>query len=111
MHDDREYLTIDDVDVEGKRVLVRVDINSPVDPQTGRVTSDTRIRVHARTLEELAAREAKVVVLAHQGRKGDPDFVSLRDHGRLLGELLGRPVKFVNDIVGEKAIKAIEELN
>ena len=111
MHDDREYLTIDDVDVEGKRVLVRVDINSPVEPSTGRVKSDTRIRAHARTIEELAAKGARVVVLAHQGRKGDPDFVSLRDHGRLLGELLGRPVKFVNDIVGEKAIKAIEELN
>ncbi len=107
---EREYFTLDDVEVKGKTVLVRVDINSPVD-SNGRVTSDTRIRLHARTLEELAAKGARVVVLAHQGRKGEPDFVSLKDHSRVLGGILERPVRFVDDVAGEKALKAIRELN
>ncbi|MEM2679628.1 MAG: phosphoglycerate kinase, partial [Candidatus Hadarchaeales archaeon] len=61
------FLTLDDVEVKGKVVIVRVDINSPIDPQTGDILDDTRIRESAPTIRELADRGAKVVVLAHQG--------------------------------------------
>ena len=106
-----KFLTLDDFDVKDKTVLVRVDFNSPVDPETKKVLSDTRIRAHGETtVKELAEKGAKVVILAHQGRPGEPDFISLEQHAEILGKILGKPVKFVDDVYGEKAQKAIREL-
>lgn len=106
-----KFLTLDDVNVEGKTVLVRVDFNSPVDPETKKLLDDTRIRAHAETtLKELSEKGAKVVVLAHQGRPGDPDFIPLEQHAERLGEVLGKPVKYVDDLYGEEARQAIREL-
>jgi len=105
-----EYLTLDDVDVSGKTVLVRVDFNTPVDPETGRLLGDARIKLHVETLRELSSKGAKIVILTHQGRKGDPDFISLKEHAEILGDALGLPVKFVDDVAGDKAKKAISEL-
>ena len=106
-----KFLTLDDFDVKDKTVLVRVDFNSPVDPETKKVLSDTRIRAHGEaTIKELAEKGAKVVILAHQGRPGEPDFISLEQHAQMLGNILGKPVKFVDDVYGEKAQKAIKEL-
>ena len=103
--------TLDDVSVEGRRVLVRVDFNSPIDPSTGRILDDTRIRTHGeKTIKELVERGAKVVLMAHQGRKGEPDFVSLKQHALVLSKVLGKEVKFVDDIFGEKAVSAIKGL-
>jgi len=111
MLEDYGIKTLDDVEVEGKRVFVRVDINSPVDPSTKRILDDSRIRVHTETtIAELVKRRARVVVLAHQGRRGEPDFISLKEHAEIMGRILGIDVKFVDDIFGEKAIKAIEGL-
>ena len=74
-----KYKTLDDFDVKNKVVLVRVDFNSEIDPANKKVTSDVRIKAHAEsTLKELAEKGAKTVVLAHQGRKGDPDYTSLK---------------------------------
>lgn len=106
----RKFYTIDDFDFGGRTVLLRVDFNSPVDSLTGGILDDSRIRAHVPTFEDLVRKGAKVVVLAHQGRKGDPDFISLKPHAEILGELLGRPVKFVDDVYGEKARTAIREL-
>ena len=106
-----KFLTLDDFDVKDKTVLVRVDFNSPVDPETKKVLSDTRIRAHGETtIKELAEKGAKVVILAHQGRPGEPDFISLEQHAQILGNILEKPVKFVDDVYGEKAQKAIKEL-
>lgn len=106
-----KFLTLDDFDVKDKVVLVRVDFNSPVDPQTKKIIDDTRIRAHGETtIKELSERGAKVVVLAHQGRPGDPDFIPLKQHAQILSEILGKPVKFVDDVYGEMAKKAIREL-
>jgi phosphoglycerate kinase len=106
-----QYLTLDDFDVKNKVVLVRVDFNSEIDPETKKVASDVRIRAHAEsTLTELAEKGAKVVVLAHQGRKGDADFTSMKPHAEILGKILHYPVQFVEDIYGEKARKAIKNL-
>jgi len=106
-----KYLTIDDVKVKDKVVLVRVDFNSPVDPKSQKVLEDVRIRAHGETtIKELAEKGAKVVVLAHQGRKGDPDFIPLKQHAEILGKILGKPVKYVDDVFGEKAKNAIKNL-
>jgi len=106
-----KFLTLDDFDVKDKVVLVRVDFNSPVDPQTKKIIDDTRIRAHGETtIKELSERGAKVVILAHQGRPGDPDFIPLEQHAQILGKILGKPVKFVDDVYGEKAKNAIKGL-
>jgi phosphoglycerate kinase len=106
-----KFLTLDDFAVKDKVVLVRVDFNSPVDPETKKVLDNTRIRAHGETtIKELAQKGAKVVVLAHQGRKGDPDFIPLKQHAEILGKILGKPVKYVDDVFGEKAQRAIKEL-
>jgi len=106
-----EFLTLDDVNVSGKTVLVRVDINSPVDPETKRIIDDTRIRLHSKTIKELSDKGAKVVILAHQGRPGEPQFTPLKEHAEILGRILGRPVKYVDDVCEEKAQNAIKALN
>jgi len=104
-------LTIDDVNVKDKVVLVRVDFNSPVDPQSKKVLDDTRIRAHGETtIKELMEKRAKVVVLAHQGRQGDPDFIPLKQHAEILSNIIGKPVKYLDDVFGEKAQKAIKGL-
>ena len=105
------FLTLDDVDVKGKTVLVRVDFNSPVDPETKKLLDDTRIRAHGETtIKELSEKGAKIVILAHQGRPGDPDFIPLKQHAERLSEILGKPVKYVDDLYREKAKQAVREL-
>ena len=103
-----KVLTLDDVNVDGKTVLLRVDINSPLDPSTKAFLDDTRIRAILPTIQKLV--RAKVIILAHQSRPGKDDFTSTLGHARELGRLLGRQVKWVNDIHGPKAMRAIEAL-
>lgn len=100
--------TLDDIDVKNKTVLVRVDINVPYDVKTKRIADSDRLREHAKTIKELAEKNAKVIVLAHQGRKGDPDFISLQQHAELLTKHVGKKVEYVNDVVGEKAKEKIK---
>ena len=102
---------MDDFDFKNKTVLVRVDFNSPVDPNTKKVLDDTRIRAHAEsTIKELVNKGAKTVILAHQGRPGDADFISLEQHASLLGKALGISVKYVDDVIGKSAQDAIKNL-
>lgn len=105
-----ELPTLEEAEVKGKTVLVRVDINSPVDPRTGEILDDTRIKECAQTLKELAERGAKVVVLAHQGRPGEKDFTTLQPHARVLSKVLGFEVKYVDELLGPSARRAIREL-
>ena len=96
--------TIDDLgDLRGKRVLVRSDLNVPLDADT--ITDDGRIRASVPTIEQLAGKGARVVVVAHLGRpEGAPDpRYSLAPVARRLGELLGAEVAFATDTVGESA--------
>lgn len=104
------FLTMDDFNFENKTAIIRVDFNSPLDQSTKLLTDDTRIRRHAVTIKELMAMRAKVVILAHQGRKGNPDFSSLEHHASVLSEILGQKVAFVNDIFGDQAQQAIKQL-
>ncbi len=106
----KEFLTLDDLDFKGKTVFLRVDINCPLDEKTRKITDISRIRAASPTIKELSEKEARVVVLAHQGRPGDWDFVSLEEHSQKLGEVLGISVKFVPDVCGERAQEAIRSL-
>jgi len=104
-------LTMDDFDFDNRTVLVRVDFNSPIDPETGKILEDARIRMHGETtIKELVEKGSKVVVLAHQGRPGEPDFTSLEQHAKVLSGILGRPVRYIDDLFGEKAKSAIREM-
>ncbi len=98
-----DFNTIDDFNMEDKTVLLRVDINSPVDPNTGYILDDTRIRMHAETIAEISDRDAKVVILAHQSRPGKKDFTTLEQHSKALSQILKKPVNYVDDIFGSNA--------
>lgn len=97
-------------DLRGKRVLVRSDLNVPLDGST--ITDDGRIRASVPTIKGLADAGARVVVVAHLGRpKGEPDpAYSLRPVAERLGELLGAPVAFATDTVGESASATVGAL-
>ncbi|GAA4067295.1 phosphoglycerate kinase [Actinomadura miaoliensis] len=102
--------TIDDLDVAGRRVLVRSDLNVPL--ADGKITDDGRIRASVPTIKALRDRGARVVVCAHLGRpKGEvkPEF-SLAPVAARLGELLGTDVRFASDVVGDSARAAAEGL-
>ena len=106
-----KFLTIDDFDLKDKTVLVRVDFNSPLDPKTKQIINDKRIRAHAETtIKDLVKKGAKTVILAHQGRPGDADFISLDQHAKLLSKALNMPVKYVDDVFGAMAQNAIKAL-
>ncbi len=106
-----KFMTMNDFDFKGKVVLVRVDINSAIDPETKKILDDTRIRAHGETtIRELSEKGAKTVVLAHQGRPSEPDFIPLKQHAEILGKILGEPVNYVDDVYGEKAQRAIKNL-
>jgi len=86
-------------------------MNCPLDKKTLKIINDSRIRSVVPTVRELIGKRARVVVLTHQSRKGKWDFISLEQHADLLSKNLNAPVKYVNDVIGEKAKKAISELN
>ncbi|WP_395691819.1 phosphoglycerate kinase [Nocardioides sp.] len=104
-----EYSTLGDV--QGKRVLVRSDLNVPLDGHT--ITDDGRVRASVPTIRALADAGARVVVVAHLGRpKGEPDErYTLRPVAARLGELLGKDVAFANDTVGESAQETVAGLS
>jgi len=104
------FRTLDSADIRGKRVLLRVDLNVPM--ENGKVGDATRIERVLPTIREIADKGGKVVLLAHFGRpKGGPDVVnSLRPVVAAVSELLGRPVGFAADCIGDVAASAISAM-
>src|SRR6476660_4700206 len=100
-----------DADVAGKRVLVRVDFNVPLDG--AEIRDDTRIRAALPTIRNLLDRNAAVILVSHLGRpKGQPNpKYSLAPVARLLSDLLGKPVEFVEDVAGDLAKAAADRLH
>jgi len=103
----RDYLTIDDIELRGKTVLCRLDLNSPMDPK-GIILDDSRFRSHLITLKELE--DSKVVIISHQSRPGKSDFTTMEPHSRLLSKLMRCNVDYVDDIFGSHAINSIREM-
>jgi phosphoglycerate kinase len=103
------FRTLDEADVAGKRVLVRVDLNVPV--ENGKVTDTTRIERVAPTIGEIVGKGGKAILLSHFGRpKGFDPQQSLEPLIPAIAETLGRPVAFVGDCIGEKALAAVDAL-
>ncbi len=103
----KDYLTLDDVELDNKRVLLRVDFNSPMDP-SGNILDDKRIRSHLETLRALEG--CRVAIMAHQSRAGKKDYTTLEAHARLLTRLLRRDVSYIDDIFGSHAQDSIKSL-
>ncbi len=100
------FRTLDHADLKGKRVLVRVDLNVPV--ENGVVSDATRIERMAPAITEIAAKGAKVILLSHFGRpKGRDASQSLKPVAAEVAHILKRPVKFVDDCIGETAERAV----
>jgi phosphoglycerate kinase len=110
--------SIDDLQVSGRRVLVRSDLNVPLDKSgSGEITDDGRIRASLPVIKKLADRGARVIVMAHLGRPKGEDFAeraaggpSLRVVADRLGELLGKPVAFASDLIGQSATATVAGL-
>jgi len=101
------FQTLDDLD-DGQRVLIRLDLNSPV--EDGEVQDNRRFGRHATTISELVDRDFAVAVMAHQGRPGDDDFVSLSQHAEILADHIDTDVDHVADTFGDEALDAIDAL-
>ena len=106
----KDFHTLEDFDFRDKTVLLRVDINCPLNKETLEIINDARIRRIIPTVRELMGKRAKVVILAHQSRKGKWDFIPLEQHSKRLAKNLNSQVKYVNDVMGDEAKKAIKEL-
>ncbi len=105
----KSFLTLDDAGVKGQRVLVRVDFNVPM--QDGAVADVSRIERNMPTITEIADRGGKVILLSHYGRpKGRDPKESLRPVVAAVARILGRPIAFADDCVGETAEKAVAAL-
>ncbi len=104
-------LTLDDFKVEGKLVLLRCDINSPIDWESRKIKDTTRIKRSVPTVKELSEKGAKVVILAHQADPLDyQNFTSLREHRDYLEEFTGKRIQFIEDIAGPYALDKIKGL-
>jgi phosphoglycerate kinase len=102
----KSFRTLDDVDVKGKRVLLRVDLNVPM--ENGRVSDATRLERVAPTIIEISDKGGKVILLAHFGRpKGREPKDSLKPVAAALAEVIKRPVGFADDCIGEVAARAV----
>jgi phosphoglycerate kinase len=105
---DIEFKKITDFDIKGKKIVIRVDINSSIDLEKNEIRSDPRIQAIVPTMEAL--KDAAVVVIAHQSRPGKKDCIDLKLHADKLNGYLGGRVKFVKDLFGDEAISAIKDL-
>jgi len=106
----RDFHTLEDFNFKEKAVLLRVDINSPMEKESKNIINDSRIRRVVPTIRELMGKKAKVVILAHQSRKGKWDFTPLDKHAKHLERHLNHPVEYVNDIYGDEAKNAIRSM-
>jgi phosphoglycerate kinase len=102
--------TMDDYDFYGKKVLVRVDINTPIDLKTGELLDERRFRSHEKTLKELIEKGAKIVLLAHQGRPGDADFTTMEKHAKALSGIIDHDIEYVDSIFSSYVIEKIKNM-
>ncbi len=105
-------MTMRDIDVTGKRVLVRVDFNVPVDVKTGAITDDSRIRAALPTIKYLIERKARVILMSHLGRPKDRvvDALRLAPVAKRLAQILGQPVATATDCIGPEVEKSAAAL-
>lgn len=103
-----KILTLGDFDLKGKTVLLRVDMNCPIDSATGEITGSKRIEEATETIKALS--ESKVVVVSHQGRVGNSDYIGMEPHAKILEKLLGKKITYVEDVIGSFARSEIKKM-
>jgi phosphoglycerate kinase len=103
-----KVLTLDDFDLKGKTVFLRVDMNCPIDPETMEISGTKRIEEAIETIKSLE--DARVVVASHQGRVGNKDYTGMDKHAKVLEKLMGKKIKYVEDIIGIAAQNEIKNL-
>lgn len=104
-----DFFTMDQFDLNGKTVFVRIDINSPIHPETREVLSTTRFASHLETINSL--RNSRVVLIAHQSRPGKYDFTTLRQHASVLRRMTGRPVDYIDALFGREVERRVRNMN
>jgi len=103
--------SIDEGDFQGKKVLLRVDINSPIDQNTGLIANDNRIQKSVPTIRDLSDAGAQLVIIAHQGDTTDyKSLISLKEHSTRLADAVGKPIDFIEDVAGPAAVEKIQSL-
>jgi phosphoglycerate kinase len=101
-------LTLDDFETKGKTVFLRVDMNVPIDPATMQIIETSRIREATESLKDLEG--SKVVIASHQGRVGNKDYTGMENHAKVLEQILGRKIKYVEDVIGAEAQREIKNM-
>ena len=101
-------LTLDDFETKGKTVFLRVDMNCPIDPATMKIIETSRIRESTDSLKDL--QESRVVIASHQGRVGNKDYTGMENHAKVLEQILGRKIKYVEDVIGTEAQREIKNM-
>ena len=104
----KKFFILKDFNLKNKIIAVRVDLNLPYDPKTGKLSENARLRAHLKTIKKLREEDAKIILLAHQGRKGDKDFISLEKHAYLLRKYLGK-IKFIKFGESLERVKELKE--
>ncbi|RNJ79647.1 MAG: phosphoglycerate kinase [Nitrosopumilus sp. H8] len=101
-------LTLDDFDLRGKTVFLRVDMNCPIDPDTMEIMGTKRIEEAVETLKALP--ESRVVIASHQGRVGNKEYTGMDKHAEVLQKMMKKEIRYVEDVIGESAQNAIRDL-
>jgi len=101
-------LTLDDFELKGKTIFLRVDMNCPINPETMEISGTKRIEEATETIN--AIKDAKIVVASHQGRVGNKDYTGMEKHGEVLEKFLNRKIKYVQDVIGTSAQNEIKNM-
>ncbi len=103
-----KLLTLDDFDLKGKTIFLRVDMNCPIDPNTMEISGTRRIEEASETINSI--KDAKLVVATHQGRVGNKDYTGMKKHAVVLEKILNRKIKYVEDVIGITAQNEIKNM-
>jgi len=103
-----KVLTLDDFDLKGKTVFLRVDMNCPIDPDTMEISGTKRIEEAIVTINALD--QSKLVIASHQGRVGNNDYTGMDKHAKILERMLNKKIKYVEDVIGQAAQNEIKNL-
>ncbi|WP_420545687.1 phosphoglycerate kinase [Nitrosopumilus sp.] len=103
-----KVLTLDDFDLKGKTVFLRVDMNCPIDSNTMEISGTKRIEEAIETIKALD--QSKLVIASHQGRVGNDDYTGMDKHVKVLEKLLNKKIKYVEDVIGQSAQNEIKNL-
>lgn len=106
-----EIRPITEFEYEGKTVILRLDINSPIDPKTKKIANDNRIRMSVPTVKYLLDHKARLVILAHQGDTLDyHNLIPMQEHAERLSQLVDVKIRYIDDVAGPAAVEAVKEL-